>query len=227
MMSKSNAKESKSNAKDELQRKVDAKREEIADKVDQIRSTLTDEVHERKQALHDAMDWRYYVKKQPVACAGGVMAVGFFLGSMLAKKAVQMASEHHNPDWRERAYGLMSDAEHKVDQWRGKTGHVESNWRSRSRSAFSSTSDLVFRELAKTAQQMIIPTVVAAITGKMASDNKTTVVEKNVQKGTPGQPDQEYTTGVTEVVDGEVKKSVGTQPSVSKADDAADDAKAM
>jgi len=192
----------------ELQRRVEAKREEIAHTVDEIRTTLSEEVRERKEAMREAMDWKYYVRKNPVACVGGAAAIGFFIGKALANKAAEKYY-HEEPDWRDRAANYMHSAERKLDEWRGRS-QGESKWKARTRSAFSSTSDLIFRELMKTAQHMIIPTVVAAVTGKMASDNKTTVVEKNVVKTPHGQPDREFTTGVAEFdKDGDVKKEWG------------------
>lgn len=208
-----------SDAKEELQRKVEQKRTEIAYTVNKIRSTLTDEVRDRKQAVHELTDWRTYVRKNPVACVGGAAAVGFFVGRALAKKAAERYY-HEEPDWRDRMAGYYHSAERKFDELRGRAVEDESKWKARTRSAFSSGSDLLFRELAKAAQHMIIPTVVAAVTGKMASDNKTTVIEKNVHKTAPGMPDHEVTTGVTQVEDGKVQKATGTAPSVNKAEDA-------
>lgn len=63
----------------------------------------------------------------------------------------------------------------------------------------SSGGDLLIREMTKAAQRMIVPTVIAAVTGKVAAKKnpeKTTVVEKNVYR-TPGSgPDREFTADV-------------------------------
>lgn len=194
-------------SKELLQQQVEAKRDEIANTVDEIRVTLTDEMRERKQAMKEAMDWRYYVKKQPVACVGGAAAVGFFVGKMLTNKIMEADPE---PDWTDRldnlTHGASRKATRKLDEWRGRA-EGESKWKARSRSMVSSGSDLLMRELAKAARQMILPTVIAAVTGKMASDNKTTVVEKHVHKNQTGLPDHEVTTNVTEL-DGKEAKQV-------------------
>lgn len=190
--------------KAELQQQVEAKRDEMASTMGQIRTTLTREVRERKQSAKNAMDWKYYVKKQPVICVGGVAAVGFLIGKMAAAKAFD---ELHEPTWRERADGMVHDAEGKMGEWRDRMRSQGRRVEKESKSFWSSGTDMLFKELLKTAQHMIIPTVVAAVTGKMASDSKTTVVEKNVVKDNrPGRPDKEYTTGVTEIEDGEVKR---------------------
>jgi ElaB/YqjD/DUF883 family membrane-anchored ribosome-binding protein len=178
-------------SKERLQQQVEAKRDEIVNTVDEIRLTLSEEMRERKRAVKDAMDWRYYVRKQPVACLGGAAAVGFFLGKMITDKIME---SQHEPDWSERAHDYADRAGRKFDEWSGRAIRGESKMKARGKSMFSSSTDILFRELAKAAQNMIIPTVVAAVTGKMASDNKTTVIEKNVHKAPPGQPDHEYTT---------------------------------
>lgn len=181
-------------SKERLQQQVEAKRDEIVNTVDEIRYTLTEEIRDRKAAAKEAMDWRYYVRKQPVACVGGAVAVGFFVGKMLTQRVID---HNHEPDWRERIDNYSHTAGRKLDEYAGRA-QGESKWKARSRSMFSSGGDLLMRELAKSAQRMIIPTVIAAVTGKMASDDKTTVVEKNVRETPPGQPDQEYTTDVRE-----------------------------
>lgn len=221
----------RSMSKEELQQKVEEKREEIAHTVDEIRHTLTDEVRERKQHMKEAMDWRYYVKKHPVAVMGGAVAVGFLVGKAIGNRAFDHEPEIE-PNWSDRARdraeeykhraagfmqraernasGMLHRAERKVDEMRGRA-QGENKWKARSRSWMSSGTDLLMKELMKTAQHMIVPTVVAAVTGKMASDNKTTIVEKNVHKTPAGMPDREYTTNVTEVDNsGNVKNKMGT-----------------
>lgn len=189
--------------KAELQQQVEAKRDEMAQTVGEIRTTLTKEVRERKQSAKNAMDWKFYVKKQPAICVAGVAALGFVIGKMAGAKAFE---ELHEPTWRERADGMVHDAEGKMGEWRERVRGEGRRVERQSKSFWSSGSDMLMRELMKTAQHMIIPTVVAAITGKMASDSKTTVVEKNVVKNNnPGKPDQEYTTSVTEHEDGKLK----------------------
>jgi len=199
-------------SKEELQQKVEQKREEIAHTVDEIRHTLSDEVRERKQSMKQVTDWHYYVEKAPIVAVGGAVAVGFFVGKMLGNKLFE---ERPEPTWRDKAYELKHDAERKMDEWRGRA-HGENKWKARTRSAFSSGSDLLMRELMKTAQHMIMPTIVAAITGKMASDKKTTIVEKNVVKTPAGMPDHEVTTGVTEYdhKKDKVTRAEGTAPDV-------------
>ena len=206
-------------ARQKLQREVAEKREEIAENVQLIRTSFLDEIRERKKALQDALDWKYYVKKQPVAAAGGAAAIGFFIGASIGKRVFEQVF-HEEPDWRDRASGYVRSAERKFDEMRGRAVYDESKWKARSRSMVSSGTDLLFRELAKAAQQMIIPTVVAAVTGKMASDNKTTIVEKTVEKTPPGVADREITKGVTQVEDGQITKAAGSAPPVHKADEA-------
>ncbi len=199
-------------SKEELQREMEAKRDKIANTVDEIRHTLSDEVRDRKQAMREAVDWHTYVNKNPAACVAGAVAVGVIVGKLIGKRIFEHEPE---PTWRDRAEDYFHGAERKaqdyyhgaerkLDEWRGRA-QGESKWKARTRSAMSSSSDLIVRELMKTAQRMIIPTVVAAVTGKMASDNKTTIVEKDIHK-TPGSgPDIEVTKGVTEIKNGEVK----------------------
>lgn len=195
-------------SKAEIQRELEAKREKISHTVDEIRYTLSDEVRERKQKMREAVDWHTYVDKNPAACLAGAAAVGFFVGRALGSK---MFNHEPEPTWRDsaeeyrgRAGDYYDDAEAKVNEWRGRA-RGQSKWRARSRSAMSSGTDMVMREILKTAQRMILPTIIAAITGKAASDNKTTVVEKEVHK-TPGTgPDVELTKNVTEFEDGEAK----------------------
>lgn len=181
-------------SKELLQQQVEAKRDEIVNTVDEIRYTLTEEIRERKAAAKEAMDWRFYVRKQPVACVGGAAVIGLIAGKLITDRIVE---HYHEPDWRERIDDYSHVAGRKFDEWSGRA-QGEPKWKARSRSMFSSGGDLLLRELGKTAQRMIIPTVIAAITGKMASSDKTTVVEKNIHKTPPGQPDQEYTTSVRE-----------------------------
>ena len=191
------------NHKQRLQQQVEAKRGEIVNTVDEIRYTLTEEIRDRKAAAREAMDWRYYVRKQPVACVGGAAVLGMIAGKMI----VSRITEHsHEPDWRERIDNYSHVAGRKVDEWTGRA-QGEPKWKARSRSMFASGGDLLMRELAKTAQRMILPTVIAAVTGKLSSGGeKKTVIEKNVHKA-PGQPDREHTTRVREYDDdGNLKK---------------------
>ncbi len=206
----------RSMSKEELQQKVEQKREEIAHTVDEIRHTLSDEVRDRKQSMKQVTDWHYYVNKAPIVAVGGAVAVGFFVGKALGNKLFEHPPE---PTWRDRAHDLSVNAERKLDEWRGRA-QGESKWKARSRSMFSSSSDLLMRELMKTAQHMIMPTIVAAITGKMASDKKTTVVEKNVVKTPAGMPDHEVTTGVTEFdhKKDKITRAEGTAPDVDLSD---------
>lgn len=191
----------------ELQHELEAKREEIAETVDKIRTTVKSEVKGRREAIRQATDWKYYVKKKPVACVGGAMAVGFFVGKMAGDRLFEDSEKRELDGWRERVDDFAHTAERKVDEWRGRA-QGESKWKARSRSAFNSGTNLLFRELAKTAQHMILPTVIAAITGKMSSDNKTTVVEKEVHRDGMG-PDVEVTKNVKEYEDGELEKDNG------------------
>lgn len=189
--------------KELLQQQVEAKRDEIVNTVDEIRLTLTDQMRESKQALKQVTDWRYYVRKQPVVCVGAAAAAGAIVGKMVTARIMEA---NHQPDWNERARETTRDYAHytarkmqhagrKLDEWSGRASG-ESKSRARARSLFSSGSDLLMRELLKTAQHMIIPTVVAAITGKMSSDNKTTVVEKNIHQDPRTGHQAEYTKDV-------------------------------
>ena len=205
-------------ARQKLQREVALKRAEITDNVDRIRMSVLDEIRERKQAIRQATDWKYYVKKKPMVTMGGAAAIGFFLGAAAGKRIYELR-HHEEPDWRDRAAGYVRSAERKFDELRGRTVEQESPWKARTRSAFNSGTNLLFREMAKAAQSMILPTVIAAITGKMASDNKTTIVEKTVHKTPPGQSDTEVTRGVTRVENGEITEMRGSAPSPAKADD--------
>lgn len=173
--------------KELLQQRVEAKRDEIVNTVDEIRVTLTEQMRESKQALREATDWRHYVRKQPVVCAGAAVVAGAVIGKLVTSRIIEA---NRKPDWNERARETTRDYAHytarkmqragrKLDEWSGRA-QGESKLRARSSSLFASSKDLLLRELLKTAQHMIIPTVVAAITGKMSSDNKTTVVEKDV-----------------------------------------------
>ncbi len=188
--------------KAELQQQVEAKRDEMAQTVGQIRTTLTKEVRDRKESAKNAMDWKYYVKKQPAICVGGAAVVGLLIGKMAGSKFFE---EAHEPTWRERADEMVHDAEGRVGEWGGRLRGEGRRVEKKTSSFWSSGTDLLLKELMKTAQHMIIPTIVAAVTGKMASDSKTTIVEKNVVKDNrPGHTDQEFTTGVTEHKDGKM-----------------------
>jgi len=184
-------------SKERLQQEVEAKRDQIVNTVDEIRNTLTEEIRDRKEAVKDAMDWRFYVRKQPVLAVGGAVALGAIVGKIVTQKILDAS---HELDWTERISDYSRVAGRKFDEFAGRA-QGEPKWKARSRSMMSSGSDLLFRELAKAAQRMIIPTVVAAVTGKMASDNKTTVVKQHVHKAPGGRTVSKSTTDVEEFDD--------------------------
>lgn len=169
--------------REQLQEQINMKRDLLTENVKAVRTAIDTEIDDRKQALRDATDWRYYVKSQPAVTLGGALAVGVLVGKALGTKVFERVY-HEEPDLRDRAAGYFRAAENKFNEMRGRAVHNESKWKARTRSAFSSGGDLLVRELAKAAQHMIIPTVVAAVTGKMASDNKTTIIEKKVEPHT-------------------------------------------
>lgn len=152
----------------ELQRRLQEKRDDITRTVDEIRYAITDEVDERRNAVKQAVDWKFQVRKNPVAFSGAALAAGFFIGAALGKK--RKASKEL-AELRRRAENLGPMAQERVEEWnerrRGRTSVA-------GRPSFmASTTELMFREIARAAQGMIVPTVLAAITGKMVAEKKT------------------------------------------------------
>lgn len=187
---------------EELQRRMDAKRDQIAQTVDELKHTVRDEVQMRKTAVRNTFDWKYQYKRNPTAFMLGASALGLLVGRAIGKRL-----NVPEPDYRDRIHDSMAHLHDRWDELRGKP--KPSIWADRTNRAVSSLGHVLMAQAAKTAQNMIIPTVVAAITGKMASDNKTTVVEKNVHPTPPGYPDREVTTAITEIDDsGEVKRKL-------------------
>ena len=142
------------------------------------------------------------------------LVVGLIVGKMITNKIIE-AAQPEEPTWHDRAHDLghrahdltdrardrarhfASHAGMKVDEWSGRA-RGESKWKARGRSMMNSGGNLLMRQLMKSAQHMILPTVIAAVTGKTAAGgnkDKTTVVEKNVYRA-PGMPDREYTSDV-------------------------------
>jgi ElaB/YqjD/DUF883 family membrane-anchored ribosome-binding protein len=67
-------------SKEELQRRMEEARDSISNTVTEIKETVT----QQYENVKDALDWREYFKKQPVAWSLGAAGVGFFVGYGIA-----------------------------------------------------------------------------------------------------------------------------------------------
>lgn len=177
-------------SKERLQQQVEAKRDEIVNTVDEIRLTLTEEMRDRKEEMRERMDWRYYVRHRPAICVGGAVVVGLVVGKMLTDRIVDGFRHEEPPHWddrmKERARDYAQRTSQKLDEWSGRA-QGEPRWKARSRSMMAGSGNLIMREAMKAAQRMLMPAILAAVTGKMTAKNEAqSEMEKSGAKPTGG-----------------------------------------
>jgi len=150
-----------------LQKAVDAKRDEISGTVEAIRSTVQEEVRERKQAMKDAFDWKVQYHKFPMISCAGAMAVGAIAGKLVGGKVMDAMHEETLTEYARRKTHEMRDTVHNMSH----TTSDPSYWRGRMDSAMSGAGKIAAQEVGKLARDLIVPTIVAAITGKAVHEN--------------------------------------------------------
>lgn len=71
-------------SKEELQRRMEEARESITQTVTEIKETVTNQYYSVKESVSEALDWRHYFRKNPVAFSIGALSVGFLAGYGIA-----------------------------------------------------------------------------------------------------------------------------------------------
>src|SRR3954466_7180249 len=71
-------------SKEELQRRMEEARESITQTVTEIKETVTNQYYSMKETVSDALDWRHYFRRNPIAFSVGALSVGFLVGYGLA-----------------------------------------------------------------------------------------------------------------------------------------------
>lgn len=71
--------------KAELQRRMDEAREDISHTVAEIKETVADQYESVKETVSETLDWRAQFRKHSAAWSLGALAVGYVVGSSLAK----------------------------------------------------------------------------------------------------------------------------------------------
>src|SRR3954470_10111716 len=71
-------------SKEELQRRMEEARESITQTVTEIKETVTNQYYSMKETVSDALDWRHYSRRTPIAFSVGALSVGFLVGYGLA-----------------------------------------------------------------------------------------------------------------------------------------------
>jgi hypothetical protein len=168
-------------SKEELQRRMEEARESISETVTEIKETVAQQV----ETVKDALDWREYFKRQPVAWSLGALGVGFLTGYGLAA-AVKGDSDERADDYRysgsfsrplvgERVYSELEEpgqtAKTSLTQGNGVKhdgpGLLE---RFKETSAYDRLSkeagtigDRLLDELSTTAQTVVLPLLIAKL----------------------------------------------------------------
>jgi len=159
---------------EELQKRMELARDSISHTVTEIKETVANQV----QAVKDTLDWREQFKKRPLAWSAGALGVGFVAGYSLAG-----AFKHNDVDYqRYSSYSgrvPLTGAQHQqasaaysspapyADQLHERRGFVA---KVRDSSAYetvskevSSLGDKFVKELASTAQLVILPFVLSKV----------------------------------------------------------------
>ena len=152
-------------SKEELQRRMEEARDSITNTVTEIKDNVAQQVENVK----DALDWREHFKRQPLAWSLGAAGVGFFVGYGIsaAIKGDNSDAVHYAST---TARSLTEQYSTEAPTSNGKDQGPGMLERFRETSAYERLSkeagaigDRVVEELSTTAQQVVLPALIAKI----------------------------------------------------------------
>ena len=176
-------------SKEQLQRRMEEARESISQTVDEIKDTV---VHQYEQ-VKEKLDWHEQYKKRPVAWSLGAVGAGFLVGYGLAAmvkgngRANGQENSYESPESDVRP--LVSSARSQ-DESKSRPGIVQ---RVKASPAYnqvqreaSSLRTRFVDELAKTAQEIVLPAAIGGIRQWLAGRLSTMSQSTPSQVTTPG-----------------------------------------
>lgn len=132
-----------------LRQQIENKRNNLTSVISELKNDVQEEIEGRRNALKQTFEWRYQVKKNPVIACGVAIATGYFAGKQLSSAFAKKDSPKQN---------FVRDFTRPIKQVRQKNN------------ALTGITDLLMRETLKTAQGMIVPMIIGAISGKITGD---------------------------------------------------------
>jgi hypothetical protein len=159
-------------SKEELQRRMDEARDSITNTVTEIKETVT----QQYENVKDALDWREHFKRQPLAWSLGAAGVGFFVGYGIAAAIKGDEDDERYPAssvQTPHAYSaqpVLGSTTEGAPKSNGKTDGPGMLERFKETSAYERLSkeagalgDRLIEELSTTAQQVVLPALLAKI----------------------------------------------------------------
>lgn len=158
--------------------------EEARDSISQTVTEIKDNVTQQYENVKDTLDWREHFKKQPVAWSVGAVGMGFFLGYGIAAVIKDSGRSGAYVDSAERPYASEHIGEplaaaispqpvetNGKDKGRGLVSRFkETRAFDRLEQEVSTLGDRLVDELSTTAQEVVLPALLAKIKQWIGAD---------------------------------------------------------
>lgn len=162
-----NDKDGKTEAQ-ELQQRLRTTRESITQTVAELKTTMNHEYQHTKEQAEQSIDWKIQMRKYPVAACLGALAVGFLAGRALGQ------GQDDDDDYGYSSGSPLGGNSLGASHSSGSQHHlispeVRRRVGGRVEGVLSTLADNFLNELTRVGRDVLVPTMIGAITTKLHS----------------------------------------------------------